>query len=301
MRSTLLAPLLFTAACELPSQEWSPLLPDDRLLVQQDSAAGSARSMGEPSEYAATLAELTSQANQGVGEVLELVGMITTLPASHIDSHAKLAVWGPFLIDGTAIQLTIQEDADAAITWGVQVRPSDEGAAWLDALAGHIDPGATEDGSVGHFAMDFGVAEVLELGDDLAGEVEVAYTLRRAGATTDITFDGLSETVTVPVDGTIHFDYDRDQGGEMLATLADDVDGSPSDVPETVALRARWDERGAGRTDALLSGGDFGDDEHTESECWSTVRTVVYYTNSFQDVADGNESECTFTEASFAR
>lgn len=299
MRPTMLAALLVTtAACELPTQQWSPLLPDDRLLVvSEDDATRQARALGEPSEYAQTLADVTDQANQGIGEVLELVQTITTLPPSYVDSRASLAVWGPFIIDGTAVQLTIQEQPDTSLRWGVQVRSQEEASPWIDALVGHVDAGATAETSTGHFSMDFAAAEVLELGEDLSGQVEVQYSARNAGATTDITFAGLGETATVPIQGTIHFDHDRGVGGEMITTLEDDVDGSASEEPETVSLRARWDAQGAGRTDATLTGGDFGTEQHAESECWSPVRTVVYYTNTFQGVSDGDEEQCTFVGA----
>ena len=41
---------------------------------------------------------------------------------------------------------------------------------------------------------------------------------------------------------------------------------------------------------------DFGDAEHAETECWSSLRTVVYYTNTYADVTDGEEGLCTFLD-----
>lgn len=298
MRPRLLALLTLTAACELPSQEWSPLLPDGRLLVlpTESNPAARARALGEPSHYAQTLAQVTEQANQGVGDVLSLVEMLTGLPPSHIDTPASMAIWGPFVLDGTEARLVIQENTDESLRWGIQLRDPDEERDWTDALLGHVEPGATPETSTGHFTVDFAAAEALQLGEDLSGQVDVQYGLRRAGATTDITFEGLGETATVPVQGTIHFDHDRGQGGQMVTTLDDNVDGSESAATERVTLRARWADDGAGRSDARITGGDFGETEHAETECWSSLRTVVFYANTYEEVSDGEEGLCTFLD-----
>lgn len=294
-----LAPLALalTAACELPTQELSPLLPDQRLLVEQNDATAQARTMGEPSLHAQTLSELTTQSNEGVGQILDLVQMITNFPASWISPRGDEVIWGPYIVEDVAAQLFIREQTDAAVSWGIQLRPDGE-EDWTDALLGTIEPGATPELSTGTFTMDFSAASLLAIAGDLEGQVAVSYDLRAAGARTDIAFGGLTGTEgKVPVDGAVHFDYDRGVGGHMDATLSDDVDGSGSSAEETVALHSRWDDQGAGRTDALLTGGDLGTDAHVESECWSAAHTVVFHSNTLTGMSTGDETACAFAEA----
>ncbi len=303
MRNPVLALALFgAAACQLPFQEeYSPLLPDDRLLILTDSGPSQARSAGEESHYADMLAELTDRTNAGLEEVVGLIDTITALPPSY--NSGGEVVWGPVTAEGVSGQLFIEERDDGGLDWGIQVRlPDADEDDWGDALLGRVDAGATPETSSGSFAMDFGVAEaILETlgqGQAVSGALTVEYALSDAGVVTDVTFDGITADGVDPQDGTVHFEHTPGAGGLMDVVVEEDVAGTATDAPETIDARLRWDAEGAGRTDARVSGGDLTE-QATETECWTAQHTIVFYEHTHRDERSGDETACVFGEPSF--
>ena len=299
MRQALLvAPIVSLVACELPSEDYSPLLPDTRLLIEQNDAAGLARAAGEPSHYAEVLNDLTTQTNEGLGAVLELIGTVTELPPSHLDNGAELVVWGPWAVEGVFGQLTIQGQDDGSLEWALQFRPEDQ-EDWVDGLIGVIDAGSTEEASTGRFTIDFSVAQTFEEIDGITGAVSVDYDIAANGAVAEVSFTQVSAEGVMPRDGTLRYAHTRGEGGQLDTVLEENVDGTDTDAPETIQTRARWDGTGAGRTDAELSGGDLGSAPHSETECWGSARTVTYYANTFTLEVDGESALCAFATPEF--
>ena len=110
MRLLLLFAPAALMACQFPTDEYSPLLPDQRLIVGadgQDTGSALARSVGDPSLYAERLAELTERSNQGLGALIELVDVVTSLPPSY--TGAGEVAWGPWQVDEVFGQLSIEE------------------------------------------------------------------------------------------------------------------------------------------------------------------------------------------------
>ena len=299
MRISTLAPgLALVAACALPSEEVSQLLPDNRLVIEANTLGSQARQVGERSSYAETLSDLIGQTNDGLGELLELIDTVTELPPSYVDDDEVL--WGPWLADGMYGQLVVETLADDSHTWAIQFR--EEGSAedaWADALRGEIETGSSESASSGHFTMDFSMADTLGAGETLQGQVQVTYQITEGGAEAEVVFEGVSQDGIMPADGTVWFSHQRDTGGVLDALLSRQVSGTDTDAEELVDMRARWDGDGAGRSDAYLSGGDFGESQHTETECWSVAHTVTYYENSFEPASNGNVEDCAFVEPDF--
>ena len=73
---------------------------------------------------------------------------------------------------------------------------------------------------------------------------------------------------------------------------------------ETMSIRSRWQESGAGRSDVMLTGGDLATvpAPATASECWDSNFLSVYMTNSYGDATKlwGAESMCAFTPAMYS-
>jgi hypothetical protein len=71
---------------------------------------------------------------------------------------------------------------------------------------------------------------------------------------------------------------------------------------ETLTVRSRWLQTGAGRSDAKFSGGDLGATEATGNECWDANFHSVYQTNSYGDPTKiwGIESACPFMPAEYS-
>ena len=174
-----------------------------------------------------------------------------------------------------------------------------EDEPWLDALDGTVDAGADAAQSTGRFLVDLHAAGQVA-GEALEGQVNVDYALSANGATAEIDFTDVTAEGVVPVDGGLTFSQELGVGGYLDASIEDNVGGTATDAPELVNMRARWNANGAGRTDARLSGGDFTPDEHTETECWGSARTVVFYDNTFNGQTDGLVDDCAFGNAEFS-
>jgi hypothetical protein len=93
-------------------------------------------------------------------------------------------------------------------------------------------------------------------------------------------------------------------GGSFQFTITKDaVPTTPA--LETMTVRSRWQESGAGRADIKVAGGDLATTEATANECWNTGDLgfpSVYQTNSYGDAAKiwGAQTDCVFPTADYA-
>jgi len=78
---------------------------------------------------------------------------------------------------------------------------------------------------------------------------------------------------------------------------------SGSAAKETLTIKSRWLESGAGRSDVELTGGDLGEESATANECWDTSFASRYLRASYAlpQVRYGIEaSDCAFTTADYS-
>ncbi len=291
-----------TAACEVEAGELGAILPDDRLLVEPGAGiAALARPAGEPSPYAATTASVVATTNGQVAGVLELLTALTELPPTARDG--RQIRWGPYDDDDRRGQLQLEARDDGSFGWRLALRAAgDAPDVWVPVLAGEIDAGATAARSAGRFWLDYTALDALGASGGLTGGLALDYTLREAGARQRVFFGALAAGEAVPTDGATWLEHDRGEGGRMDLVLA--VDVAPEDAPgatadEALLLRSRWTATAAGRTDALLTGGDLGLLTFTETECWSATGTRVFYENNYSLTASGDADRCAFDDASF--
>jgi len=90
-------------------------------------------------------------------------------------------------------------------------------------------------------------------------------------------------------------------GGSFQFTLTKDAITTTSAL-ETLTVRSRWQETGAGRSDVKLVGGDLGATQATANECWDSNFASRFMTNSYGDAAKmwGAEADCVFAAADYA-
>ena len=296
----ILALSVMTAACEPEADPFLDVLPDERLLVEQNADASQLmRSLGDPSHYAVLTANLIDESNAWIGEVLAMVDAITDFPPTFADDSQSTVLWGPWLDNGTYGQLWVQEQDDGSYVWAIEVRPEDSADdAWTPVLGGEVDAGATDTASTGRFGIDLTAISAAD-GGDTTGQLAVDYALRESGATTTVYVGELSEGDAIPADAATHFDYDEGVGGTMDVIIHADVSEPSNGSEETAIIRTRWTADGEGRGDAYLTGGDLGGLTYTETECWGGSQGVVFYQNNFLLEMEGEESACVFEEPSF--
>lgn len=300
MRAPTLAALLLATACTSgPADQARAILPDDRLLIDESGFSDLARGLGEPSEAYALTWDVTREVNGGLGEVLALVEAIASFDPTWSDDE-DLALWGPWEDGGVWGQMWVQGTGATGWRWAIEVRadgtPED---AWQPALAGEVDPGGTEETSSGRFVMDFTAIEAAGGDDGVTGAMSAEYALRADGAEAEVAFGEISTDGSVPQDAAYRYDHTIGAGGAMDVAITEDVSDPANGVLELLVIRSRWDGAGAGRTDAVVTGGDLGALSYTESECWDAAHLTVWLENNFELVREGDESACAFAEAEF--
>src|SRR5690606_4158029 len=93
--------------------------------------------------------------NSGIGEILLGLDEVTSFrPTYTPDDHT--ALWGPWLEDGLWGKLWVRGELDGSYTWALSIRPEESAEGdWSDVVSGSVEAGATEEASVGRFAIDF--------------------------------------------------------------------------------------------------------------------------------------------------
>ncbi|MBX2797039.1 MAG: hypothetical protein KTR31_05210 [Myxococcales bacterium] len=296
---TVLTPALALVACELPPDEFRQVLPDDRLIVEHNDMSAQMRATGEPSEYYELTEQLVTDTNTAISDVLTLLDTVTSFPPTWGDETQQTALWGPWMDEQVMGQLWVQKQEDGSHAWAFEFREVDSAEdAWVPVLGGEVDPGATELASSGTFAMDFTALSGFGQ-DELTGSLAVEYDLFENGAEHTTYFGDVSEDGSIPANAGAHFAYEEGGDGLMDVVIEADISEPPNGSTEVTILRSRWNNEGAGRTDAYLTQGDLGDLVFTETECWSAAHTVVFHENNADLTRSGDEADCAFTEASF--
>jgi hypothetical protein len=292
--------ILALSACTPPADDLAALLPDDRLAIDDGGLAAAARGIGSPSDYYALTVTTTAEINAPIHDVVGLIDQITALDPSWTD-HDQTALWGLWLDDGTWLQLWVQRDDDGGHSWAIEIRPEESAEdAWVAVLAGHIEAGSDATNSTGSFVLDLTAIDENGAGDGETGQMAAEYEILEDGAVATVAFGDFSEDGSIPADVGYHYETTRGAGGLMDVAVETDASDPANGTLELAVIRSRWDGTGAGRADALLTGGDLGELVFTESECWSAAHLAVYYGSDFDQVIDGDESACVFGEASFA-
>ncbi|MCA9489280.1 MAG: hypothetical protein KC621_05140 [Myxococcales bacterium] len=287
--------LALFAACTIPEiDDLRDVLPDNRLAIDDDAFV--ATEVEQPSAYYGYTADGVDAIDHGVGDVLDQLGQITAFPASWVE-RTHTATWVPWLQDGVWSQLWARADDDGATTWAIQAKADDSlTGTWLDVVAGRVEAGSDAIQSTG--VLEVAMDALAKLGMATgSGHLWATYEIREDGATVTARVQDFSDDLWEPVDGTVRYDWDRSQGGSMEWAIAADVSEPANGVLEDLRILSRWDAAGAGRADALVTGGDAGPLVFSEVECWDAAHATVFH-DSIITAPEGEASSCAFGDPS---
>jgi len=287
---------LLAAACEpaaepTAAEDYSWVLPDDRVLVDMPAAR---RAAGDESELRNQSLEVAGDVNGFIDGVLTDISAITEFEPTWGNEEETQALWGPWTDDGIDGALYVQLMDDDSYEWALIARPEGTGEDdWVALVGGQVDPGATETTGSGSFAVDFDAISSLG-GEPATGVFATSYDVRENSVDAVAAFEAFAEQPGDPaVDAVYRYGNDR-QGGYMdLVYEADATDGGEL---ETYILRSRWVKGGAGRGDAYVTGGDLGPLVYQASECWDEGGTVVFDENNYELTTTGSVDDCAFAE-----
>ncbi|MES1204530.1 MAG: hypothetical protein ABUS79_01210 [Pseudomonadota bacterium] len=267
--------------------------------------------LGERADLYKLTRDITFMVNGGTAAVLTLVKTITEYPPSSVGMD--VAVWGPHTnpLSPNTWRLTVNRLGPGQFQYTLEAKPKTANdTAYLTILAGHhnvANPGTHRRGhnlpafGSGDFDVDWDAAQMLPEHDDNVGKAHFVYS--RPSATSDVSIDVtftqvMDDETGMLIDAQYGYVETPGAGGSFQFTLTKNAIVTTAAL-ETLTVRSRWQETGAGRSDVKFGGGDLGATQATASECWDTNFLSVYQTNSYGDAAKmwGAESSC---EAAFA-
>ena len=111
---------------------------------------------------------------------------------------------------------------------------------------------------------------------------------------------GLAHDAKKPVDVDYVYEATAGKGGNSEFKMIKDL--AKGTELENTSVKSRWEQSGAGRSDAKLSGGNLPAGGATFSECWDDTFASRYLTASFDPNAGwGSAGACAFKEADYSK
>ncbi|MEO5766716.1 MAG: hypothetical protein ABIS92_00060 [Polyangia bacterium] len=263
---------------------------------------------------------ITVTVNAATVATLALVRTITEFPPSSVTADG--AVWGPHTqaLSPNTWRLTVTRESRGHFAYVLEAKDKTASdAGYLVVLSGHhvvADPTARRllrRPAYGHgdFILDWDAAQRLPEHDRNVGKAAFVYSRPSPTVQVDIgvTFTQIRDDDTgMLVDATYAYAETPGSGGSFQFSVIKDAIATSAAL-ETVSVRSRWLQTGAGRSDVKLTGGDLGaaqataqpTAQATASECWDASFLSTYRTNSYGDAAKiwGAEPACAFMPADY--
>jgi hypothetical protein len=248
----------------------------------------------QPAAWYVATRDVTRTFNGGSGWVLTLIHTIVQFPATTINGDTY--TWGPWsdALNPAEYKLEVKAVGDGTYSYTLSGRSKTQANSKFEVVIdGTADPRPGEDKGSGEFMVDFDASKRVNPIDsgDAKGSIDVHYDLAKRHL--DLTIMSLDDKGQ-PALADYAYNETADGGGDMVFDVSVNAGGTA--LLETLTLRSRWINTGAGRADARVAGGDLGTVQVTASECWNTMFSRVFYkdSNNFAP-AEGAESTCAFT------
>jgi len=324
LRKSLLISTLMLAGCGRMDREaeFRSVLPTQELVeVKTPAKSGQALTSGEVhgqgqgdlSELYTLTRSTTKLVNGGTLLVLGLVDAVTEHRPTTLTEDT--AVWGPHTepLARNTWKLTVKKTGDQTYSYTVSAKAKEaQDSAFVDVITGTHTASVDEAGEPrkgfgqGEFTLDWDKAATLPEHDNNVGRFTVKYARLNAqsAATVDAAFRQVRDEndASKRVDADYRYAATPTQGGQFDFKLVQDwYKAEGSAAKETLTIKSRWLESGAGRSDVELTGGDLGEESATANECWDTSFASRYLRASYALPQYGIEaSDCAFTSADYS-
>ncbi|MBE2252140.1 MAG: hypothetical protein IAE78_21570 [Myxococcus sp.] len=256
---------------------------------------------GQIAEFYKLTRGVTTQVNGAGAAVLTLVQKIAEHRPTSVTQN--VAVWGPHTdaLSPNTFKFTVTMTAQNEFTYLLEAKGKTEADSRYRAIlsGSHVSTGHKL-GS-GTFLIDFDKAKELPENDGNVGAATYVYS--KLTATADVAIDATFQRVRDGETGglvDVNYGY-REQpgnGGEFKFRMNKNWVSGPG--IEVLTVKSRWQQSGAGRSDARATGGDLPG-VATASECWDSGFASRYLNASFDPGLNyGQESSCAFPTAEYA-
>lgn len=228
---------------------------------------------------------------------------------------ADSAVWGPWNggpLDPLTYRVTVKKAGGTSYDYLLEAHAkADANAAFVVLLTGTHTPTLGTNGrplegfGKGTFTLDWDARATLPAPDDNVGKVTYVYSRESAAAVLSVTAqfrhvkDDDRPGQVVDVDYV--FSATPGAGGSM--EFVRNVPAAMNTQGNRWAVKSRWAESGAGRTDVAATGGALPAGGATASECWNTSFASVFLSASWAPAAGwGDENaDCAFKPAEYSK
>ncbi len=268
-----------------------------------ESAAGAGSLVGDPAVYPAMAVPHVVGVNTVIGNILDTVEAVVALPPTLYNSETQEFLWGPFdnedsPLPGDKALVYIREQAageDFQYVFAFARLMGDDVATAVPVIWGGVNPTPdVEDQGNGVLLLDFEASRAFAEanGGDVAAEARGRFAAGFARGPND---DGSDSMVTLVVGsfrgfngegGSETIDVDHlwgnveDADGNTIDFMNLAIDGNvlhDTDLAETLDLQLVFWNRGIGRGEALLTGGDAGANIGEGTECWDAAVEQQHY------------------------
>ena len=213
------------------------------------------------------------------------------------------ATWGPHTeaLSPNTYKFTVTRNRADDYSYALEAKAKTEAdTAFRVILSGsHLVTG--KDLGSGTFLLDWDKIATLPEHDDNVGSAEYSYS--RTSATSPIKIDAIfRQVLDRDTNKKLDVDYkyvaNPGNGGNFEFKMSKDL--APGTALESSAVKSRWQENGAGRSDVKVIGGNLTS-EATFSECWDSNFASRYLVASFAPTSGwGAESACAFQTAEYS-
>jgi|GEM_PF-1295549 len=306
-------------------EEFRAVIPSAEVLESPAPQATVNAQIGNPATYPALAAPQIIAVNQTVRGLVDTLGAITDLPPTLYNSEEREFLWGPFdnddsPIEGDKVLVYIKDAPDGAdfdYHYAFIRTMGNDVADWTAVIWGGANPDADDPDHYGNGVVlydfeanaDFATTHNADVTRDMLhqGRFAIAY-MRGPGDGNEphdvtavvSTFRNFAGPGDEPIDfeqlyGNVH-NLENDDRVEFvdIQTEADVHEGEEgNEANEDISLRLAFYNRGIGRAEAIVTGGDLvsdtGESEASAVECWDDVLARSYFTFDVSGEAAGGE------------
>ena len=271
-----------------------------RVAHEGREGAATAPLVGERADFYQFTRDTSRAVNGTLWVTLKVLETIVGYPATEV--HEDHAVWGPWngTLDPITYKLIVEKLDEGHYRYVLQGKPRLEGdSAFVDLIGGETEVDDAAGILRGTIGYDLDAAHALDPHEHPAtGRIAATWDAGANPRQVEAAFEDFTDRDSDgPFSATYRYRENRDGSGSFEFGVRGNLDGTDSAAAEDVVLMTRWDETGAGRGDAMASGGDLGEHVVYANECWDTsfARTFWLDTHALQP-NEGDAGACPYSE-----
>jgi hypothetical protein len=309
MKRMLVASLaLILAACGLDKADQfrNGVTKADQVKINLPASATAQQGLeGDTAEFYVFTRAVTGMINGGTLLVLGIVKSVTDHEPTSIKGN--VAVWGPYTdaLSPNTWKLTVTKVDEVNFSYSLEGKGKSEADTAFRVILSGSHKVASKDFGNGTFLIDWNEAQKLPEHGAEVGTAEFIYSHLSASddATLTVAFRQVKDADTAKlVDADYAYVAHPASGGAFEFKITKDMDTDATRPGlETMSIKSRWEQTGAGRSDVKATGGDLKDTVFTATQCWD-----LNFKSRYLDVpwdpsqAYGAESACAFKTAEYS-